>query len=132
MGASTTGSGTAVGYVAALAPKALARPTANLSSAGAEKLNENPASVPAVKRRRRTETLAGRDTFHVLDPSGVQLAVKGAAPHALTVAQKIAEKSPDEIVLTVDRRSLFGPAVQLYRVTRAECGTVFTHSNYED
>lgn len=79
-------------------------------------------------RIKRTATLAGRDTFHVHTANGSQLAVKGEAPHALVVAQGIAERSTDEIVLTIDRKSLFGPSVTLFRVTRTETGDVFTNT----
>lgn len=78
------------------------------------------------RRKRPTTDLSGRDSFHVLASNGAQLAVKAAAPHALLVAQRVAEKSKDGIVLTVDRHSLFGPSVPVYRVTRTEAGAVFT------
>jgi hypothetical protein len=83
-------------------------------------------------RRRKPASLAGRDSYHVLDGTGAQLAVKGAAPHALVVAQGLAQKHVEPVVLTVSRRSLFGPAVTLYRVTRTEQGDVFTNTNQED
>lgn len=84
-------------------------------------------------RIKRTITLYSRDTFHVHTANGSQLAVKGEAPHALVVAQGIAERSTDEVVLTVDRKSLFGPNVTLFRVTRTETGDVFTnHVNNVD
>lgn len=84
-------------------------------------------------RIKRTATLYSRDTFHVHTANGSQLAVKGEAPHALVVAQGIAERSTDEVVLTVDRKSLFGPSVTLFRVTRTETGDVFTnHVNNVD
>lgn len=85
-----------------------------------------------MRRRKRDTVLAGRDTFVVLDSAGAQLAVKGAAPHALNAAQHAAEKAEGKIVLTVDRRSLFGPPVTLYHVTRTEDGIVFTDANPED
>jgi hypothetical protein len=86
-------------------------------------------------RRKKPAALAGRDTYAVLDPAGTVLAEKGAAgpvapgSHALTVAQRIAEKHYKEIVLTVERRTLFGPAVPIYRVTRTADGTVFTNAS---
>lgn len=83
------------------------------------------------RSRRRDTSLEGRDTFHVLS-GGSQLAVKGAAPHALNVAQRKAEQSKEGTVLTVERHSLFGPAVPIYRVTRTEDGTVFTSTNPVD
>lgn len=84
-----------------------------------------------VRSRRRDTSLEGRDTFHVLS-DGSQLAVKGAAPHALNVAQRKAEQSKEGIVLTVERHSLFGPATTIYRVTRTPEGVVFTNTNLED
>lgn len=74
----------------------------------------------------------GATTFHVLDPEGTELDVKSAAAHALNRAQKLAEHAPSPVVLTVRRRTLLGPAVDLYRVTRTELGDVFTNSNKED
>lgn len=77
-------------------------------------------------RKKRSSTLAGRDTFHVLGPAG-ELAVKGAAAHAMVTAQERAMRAfTDPVTLTVERRSLFGPAATLYRVTRAQDGTIYT------
>jgi hypothetical protein len=84
--------------------------------------------TPLRSRKKRAPALAGRDTFHVLAPDRDQLAVKGEAPHALLVAQRVAETSPNTITLTVERRSLFGPSVTIYHVTRNERGTVFTNT----
>jgi hypothetical protein len=75
---------------------------------------------------------ADKDTYHVLDPKGVQIGTKTEAAHALVFAHRAAEQYPTEVVLTVERRTLFGPAVALYRVTRDEGGTVFTNANRED
>lgn len=80
------------------------------------------------RRIRRTQTIYSKDTFHVHTANGSQLAVKGEAPHALVVAQGVAERSTEEVVLTVDRKSLFGPSVTLFRVTRDEAGAVFTNT----
>lgn len=79
-------------------------------------------------RVKRTTTIAGRDSYHVHTTTGSQLAVKGEAPHALGVAQRIAERNSEPIVLTVDRKSLFGPSVTLFLVTRDEAGAVFTNT----
>jgi hypothetical protein len=82
--------------------------------------------------RKKTGTLAARDTYHVLGPQG-ELAVKGAAPHALVTAQGRAQRMDGEVTLTVERRSLFGPSATLYRVVRTEDGTVYTSTiNAED
>lgn len=80
------------------------------------------------RAKARPKLDAGRDTFHVLTADGAQLSVKGAAPHALNVAQKCAERSPDEVTLTVRRRSLLGPSVDIYRVVRVEGGAVYTRT----
>lgn len=88
--------------------------------------------------RRRDTSLEGKDTFHVLDPKGVQIAVKGSASpiapgaQALNVAQRAAEQYDKPVVLTVERRTLFGDPVVLYRVTRDEHGVVFTNASRED
>lgn len=87
---------------------------------------------------RKNAALAGKDTFHVIDPTGVVIITKGEASpiapgaHALVTAHRVAEQYGKPVVLTVERRTLFGPAVQLYRVTRTEDGTVFTNASHED
>lgn len=77
-------------------------------------------------RTNKTSTLAARDTYHVIGPSG-ELAVKGEAPHALVVAQGLAERwsDGDPVTLIVTRKSLFGPSAKLYRVDRKD-GTIYT------
>lgn len=62
-------------------------------------------------KQRKPAVSSGRDTFHVVGPGG-ELAVKGEAAHALVVAQRKVKTE-----LTVERRSLFGPAATLYRIT---------------
>jgi hypothetical protein len=74
-------------------------------------------------RKKKSSTPAGRDTYHVL-AGGSELATKSAAPHALNIATRFAERGTP--TLTVIRRSLFGPSTTLYRVDRDEHGTVFT------
>lgn len=76
---------------------------------------------------KRSESLAARDTYHVMS-GGSQLAVKGAAPHALVTGHRIAERAPEPIVLNITRRSLFGPEAVLYVVTRDEDGRVWTNT----
>lgn len=75
---------------------------------------------------RRRKALAGRDIFAIVGHS--PLIEKEAAPHALTVAQRIAEKAGEPLILTVERQSLFGPKVSIYRVTRTEDGDVYTRT----
>jgi hypothetical protein len=49
------------------------------------------------------------------------------------VAQRMAEKHTEPATLYVERRSLFGPAAKLYRVSRDEHGIVTTTTvNAED
>jgi hypothetical protein len=80
------------------------------------------------RRKRRPDSLTpGKDAFYVLTTNGAQIAVKGAAPHALNIAQRTAEMGTEPIVLTVERRSLFGPRVEIFRVTRVTTGDVFTN-----
>ena len=84
-------------------------------------------------RTKKSSTLAARDTYHVVGPSGSDLDVKGEAPHALVVAQGRAERWGSEVTLTVERRSLFGPSAMLYRVDRTSDGMVYTTTtNAED
>lgn len=78
------------------------------------------------RTKQRKPALAGRDTFHVMAPEG-ELAAKSAAPHALVVAQGRAEGAGDEVTLTVERRSLFGPSTTLYSVVRGADGIVRTY-----
>jgi len=96
-------------------------------------------AATATRRRGRKAPAAptGKDTFEVwgtnADGVSVVLAEKGAAPHALVVAQRFAELAEDEAEFHVQRRSLFGPRAHLYRVARHEDGTVFTHTiNHDD
>lgn len=85
------------------------------------------------RTKRKPKLELGRDSFHVLTETGEQLSVKGEAPHALVVAQGAAERSPEEVTLTVSRQSLFGPAVTIFRVVRTADGTVYTATpNPED
>lgn len=80
------------------------------------------------KKKRTSPSLSGRDTFHVVGPAG-DLAVKGAAAHALVAAQERAQRNyADTVELIVERRSLFGPAAKLYRVERTESGDVLTYT----
>lgn len=80
------------------------------------------------RKKRATSTLAARDTFHVIGPQG-ELAVKGEAPHALVTAQERAMRNfAAPVELIVERRSLFGPAAQLYSVTRTELGHIHTRT----
>lgn len=80
------------------------------------------------RKRRASSTLAARDTYHVVGPRG-ELAVKGEAAHALVTAQERAMRNfADEVTLTVERRSLFGPTTTLYRVTRTEDGRVLSRA----
>lgn len=81
------------------------------------------------RKTKRTSTLAGRDTYHVLGPAGEELAVKGEAAHAMTTAQERAMRNfADTATLTVERRSLFGPPAELYRVVRTEDGAILTYT----
>jgi hypothetical protein len=84
------------------------------------------------RKRQTSAALAARDTYHVVGPQG-DLAVKGAAPHALVTAQGRALRMDGEVTLTVERRSLFGPTTAIYLVDRIEDGTVYTTTiNEED
>ena len=90
------------------------------------------------RTKRATSTLAARDTYHVVGPSG-DLAVKGpAGPQdpaalALVVAQAHAITAAEPVELRVERRTLFGPPVSLYRVVLDEEGVVKTYTiNAED
>jgi hypothetical protein len=75
---------------------------------------------------RKNESLAGRDTFHVVGPPGFEI-VKGAAAHALNRAQRFLEVSMNRpFTLYVERRSVIGPSAKLYRVDRLKDGSVVT------
>lgn len=84
--------------------------------------------MSAVRRRRKKsdDTLAAKDTFHVLDPAGIEIKVTGYGPKVgLLLAMERAQRDFDKpVALTVERRSLFGPATPLYRVERDEHGNV--------
>lgn len=87
------------------------------------------------RRRRKKKTAdeyvpAVRDTYHVLGPDGEIPTRPLTQTHpmfALTKAQMIAlDEYREPAVLTVQRRALFGPPVDLFRVTRDEEGVVYT------
>jgi hypothetical protein len=80
------------------------------------------------RRKKSDDTLAGKDTFHVLDPAGLQITVTGYGPRVgLLLAQERAQRDyTDPVILTVERRSLFGPATPLYRVERNARGEVLS------
>ena len=79
-------------------------------------------------RKKKADSLAGRDTYHVVGPQG-ELAVKGEAAHALTTAQERAMRSfTAPVIISVKRRSLFGPESHLYQVIRDEHGAITTYT----
>lgn len=88
------------------------------------------AKTKARKRRSLTaEPVVGKDSYVVLDPEGNVLAEKGYQPLALLAAQEHALRSYIEpTTLTVERRSLFGPATTLYRVVRDEDRNVIAYT----
>lgn len=70
----------------------------------------------------------GKTSWAVLDPSGrtIQEVGSGAGP-ALVRAQDVAQRGySGPVVLTVERRDLFGPAAPLYRVRRDDQGVIIT------
>jgi len=115
-------------------PKPVKNPTERKNEA---RRASGPSEVEAraSARRKSPAPLVGRDTYVVLDPDGTVLVERGAAgpvapgSNALTAAQRVAELYGKEVVLTVERRTLFGPAVPIYRVTRTADGTVFTNAS---
>ena len=80
---------------------------------------------------KRAPVGTARDTYHVMAPKDTQLAVKDAAQTALVRAQTLAYDGEPGLELRVERRTLFGPPVTLYRVVRDEEG-VSTYPNEED
>jgi hypothetical protein len=77
------------------------------------------------RRRKKTEVLLTKgDSFHVMHPQDGELAIKGAAHHALNVGTRVAEQAPGPVTLTIERRSLFGPAATIFRIERYENGAV--------
>ena len=83
---------------------------------------------------RRGEVPVGDDAYRVLDAAGKELAVRGMKALALIAAQERALRNYTEPTqLIVERRSLFGQPVTLYRVVREEDGAVSTYTvNRED
>lgn len=84
------------------------------------------------RRKPRNEHAAqGKDSFIVRTPGGEKLNDTAWPMVALVLAQGRAIKGP--AVLCVERRSLVGPPVVLYRVERDDCGIVTTTTvNEED
>lgn len=79
------------------------------------------------RRRKPQPEPLGSTTFHGLDEMGGEIIPPKPHPmFALTSTQTFALNGPDEGVYTVERRTLFGPPTQLYRVTRTEDGAVHT------
>jgi hypothetical protein len=95
----------------------------------------------ATKRRRRTvrrdAPVTSGTTFHILDQEGHDLrgpqATSGlAVSRALNIIQRWGEDG-DEATLYIERRTLFGSPVELYRLVRDEDGTITTYTtNLED
>lgn len=90
----------------------------------------------AVKRRKgaRTQSAKG-DTYHVIGPHGNELKGKekfSSSGMAVSFAQTraMSDAVPDEnepmSVYWIERRSLFGPAVVLYKLERRATGELFT------
>lgn len=86
--------------------------------------------------RASAESTAARDTYHILGPNGAELDVRGYDPSfptdtqdrlALGIAQQRAFDFEAPATLTVERRSLFGPAVTVYRVVHEEDNAVVTY-----
>lgn len=84
------------------------------------------------KRRRakprRTKATAAphtKDTYHVIGPDGSEIPTREVtqtySAFALGHAQKLAlDVFTEPVALIVQRRSLFGPPADIYRVTRDE------------
>ena len=91
----------------------------------------------ATKRRRRAPVrkdvpVTSGTTFHILDQNGVELRPAQAHPGvALVKAQDIALRwgeDGDEATIYVERRTLFGKPIELYRVVRQEDGSITTYT----
>lgn len=87
-------------------------------------------TVTVKTRRRRTPPKApvlGKVTWAVLDSTGAVLRENSYGPGAtLAMAQRLVGMEPEETYYIIERRNLFGPPAQLYRVVRAESGNVWT------
>jgi len=85
-------------------------------------------------RRRRAQAEAGRDAFHIRAGEN-RLTPKpyAAASLALVAAQERAMRAFDQpAVLTVERETIFGPTVELFKVVRDEDGVILTYRIAED
>ena len=94
----------------------------------------------ATKRRRtvrKDPPVTGGTTYHVLDQEGHDLlGPQSHPPIALVKAQDWIQRKGvdgDEGTLYIERRTLFGDPVELYRVVRYEDGSIQTFiMNRED
>ncbi|MDE2101482.1 MAG: hypothetical protein KGL39_29825 [Patescibacteria group bacterium] len=80
------------------------------------------------RRPRKDAPVTSGTTFHILDQEGHDLrgpqALAGLAlSRALNIIQRWGEDG-DEATLYIERRTLFGDPVELYRVIRDEDGVV--------
>lgn len=82
---------------------------------------------------RKEKVPAGKDTFHIVG-GDVELKMTGHGPKvALLMAMGFAEHAEKPCEIAVWRRTLLGPEVGLYTVTRDELGTVRAYTiNEED
>jgi hypothetical protein len=94
----------------------------------------------ATKRRRvarKDKPITSGTTFHILDQEGHDLRGPLLSPGvAVSRAQNIIQRrgeDGDEATLYIERHTLFGDPVELYRVVREEDGAISTYTtNLED
>jgi hypothetical protein len=76
-------------------------------------------------RAKKGTVPVGNEAYRVLTEDGREIAIKGMKSLALLAAQERAQRDYTEPVkLVVERRTLFGAPVILYRVVRDEDGVI--------
>lgn len=95
-----------------------------------------PATKRRVRRARKDGPVTSGTTFHILDQEGHDLRGPQPSPGvALSRAQNIIQQDGtdgDEGTLYIERHTLFGDPVELYRVFRDEHGVVFTYTTSQE
>lgn len=84
---------------------------------------------PRKKPKRDNHPKLGNETFRVRDIDGAEvIPPQVSAGVALSKAQNLAVRTSEQYTYFIERQTLFGDPVDLYRVERTEGGSVFTYT----
>lgn len=80
------------------------------------------------KKPKREDPKLGKETFRVRDIDGTEvIAPQVSAGVALSKTQNLAVRIEEQYTYFIERQTLFGDPVDLYRVDRTEDGRVLTY-----